>query len=167
MAVTASKQKSKNRLDFGAALNEALFNDDNTAYTEFNQQSEEHNVSEENHIKEIDINDDANTKEYTEQNNDIQEDNNEQKINKVNTQVGEQTTTIEEHRDFHTADNSQIDDDDDAEMFLALAKGGRGVQRSVYFENDVYQYLQAKSEKYNVKFSNVVNLLLKESIFKK
>jgi len=46
-------------------------------------------------------------------------------------------------------------------IFKSLAKSDPGVQRSVYFERDVYDYIQSISEEYNVKFSNVVNLLLK------
>lgn len=59
------------------------------------------------------------------------------------------------------------DEDEDDAIFASLIKGGRGVQRSIYLESDVYHYIQSKSEKYNVKFSNVVNLLLKEAIYKK
>ena len=62
---------------------------------------------------------------------------------------------------------NMFDDDDDDAIFSSLIKGGRGVQRSIYLESDIYRYIQSKADKYGVKFSNVVNLLLKEAIYKK
>lgn len=49
-------------------------------------------------------------------------------------------------------------------LFLSLVKGERGTQRSVYFESDVYEYIQSITKEYGANFSNVVNLLLKEAM---
>ena len=132
MAITS--KKSKTRLDFGEALNDALF---------YN------NPEPEQYKTEIDMP--------------------ETPIQRV-----EPTVPIETEREIFSQEaNTKVtshtsrliaDGLDDADMFLAIAKGPRGVQRSIYFESDVYQYLQAKSEKYNVKFSNLVNMLLREAI---
>ena len=41
---------------------------------------------------------------------------------------------------------------------------GRGMQKSVYLEEDVYQYIQSAVEEYNLKFSYVMNSLLRTAI---
>lgn len=134
MAITS--KKSKTRLDFGEALNDALFYN--------NPESEQYKAD-------VDFLDRGSQQSEVIMPNNVEQ----------HTIVQEVNTVIEP-----TQTKSKLIDNglDDADMFLAIAKGPRGVQRSIYFESDVYQYLQAKAEKYNVKFSNIVNLLLKEAI---
>lgn len=133
MAITS--KKSKTRLDFGEALNDALF---------YN------NPEPEQYQAEIDAQDSS-----TQQLETI-----------VPNKVERQTITQDVNTHIEPTRTSKLIDDglDDADMFLAIAKGPRGVQRSIYFESDIYQYLQTKAEKYNVKFSNLVNMLLREAI---
>lgn len=133
MAITS--KKSKTRLDFGEALNDALF---------YN------NPEPEQYQAEIDVQGSANQQVET----------------IVPNKVEQHTITQDVNTHIEPTRTSKLIDDglDDADMFLAIAKGPRGVQRSIYFESDIYQYLQTKAEKYNVKFSNLVNMLLREAI---
>ena len=133
MAITS--KKSKTRLDFGEALNDALFYN--------NPEPEQYQV-------EIDVQGSANQQVET----------------IVPNKVEQHAITQEANTYIEPTRTSKLIDDglDDADMFLAIAKGPRGVQRSIYFESDIYQYLQTKAEKYNVKFSNLVNMLLREAI---
>lgn len=171
--MAATSKKVKSRLDFGAALNEALFAD-NEVNNDINNEDEI--TGDKNDIT-IRDEDDLDTS-----NND---DENEQATANHPDSIDDVATRNDNNSSDHTTDNTgvltthaplinsrkdvtyeDIEEDEDADMFLAIAKGNRGVQRSVYFESDVYQYLQDKSERYDVKFSNVVNLLIKEVIYK-
>lgn len=161
--MAATSKKVKSRLDFGAALNEALFADDevnnniNNEYDTTDDEDSNKNKDEPSERTQINnqINSDTPTTEIKNQENIINEPTDKVVVNETLQHASKQYTTYED-----------IEDDEDADMFLAIAKGSRGVQRSIYFENDVYQYIQDKSERYNVKFSNVVNLLIKEAICK-
>lgn len=50
------------------------------------------------------------------------------------------------------------------EKRLLQTKKSRGVQKSVYFDADVYAYIERLSEKYHLKFSAVLNELLRDMI---
>lgn len=50
------------------------------------------------------------------------------------------------------------------EKRLLSSKKSRGVQKSVYLEADIYDYIENLSEKYHLKFSAVLNELLRELI---
>lgn len=47
---------------------------------------------------------------------------------------------------------------------FSLKQKGRGVQKSVYLEEDVHNYIQSKCDKYNIKYSQVLNEILREAI---
>ena len=53
---------------------------------------------------------------------------------------------------------------DDIDAMLSMMQTGRGVQKSVYLDEDVYNYIQAKGKKTNAKLSNVLNLLVRAAI---
>jgi len=56
---------------------------------------------------------------------------------------------------------------DDLDKILSMTgKSKRGQQKSVYFDSDVYEYIDEKSRKNGVPFSFVLNLILKEYIKK-
>lgn len=54
--------------------------------------------------------------------------------------------------------------EDDIDALLTSMQSGRGVQKSVYLDEDVYNYIQTKCKKTNAKFSNVLNLLVRSAI---
>ena len=56
------------------------------------------------------------------------------------------------------------DDEDDIDTMLFSMKQSKGFQKSVYLEDDVYQYIQNKCEKTGAKFSNVLNILVRSAI---
>lgn len=60
------------------------------------------------------------------------------------------------------AETPKIRDPFDAKF--AQKQKGRGVQKSVYLEEDVHNYIQSKCEKYNIKYSQVLNEILREAI---
>ena len=47
---------------------------------------------------------------------------------------------------------------------IKKGKKSRGVQKTCYFEADVYQWLEEKSERTGVPFSTVLNLALKQAM---
>jgi len=52
---------------------------------------------------------------------------------------------------------------DELDQILAMTgKNKHGQQKSVYFDSDVYRFIQEKSRKNGVPFSLVLNLILKE-----
>ena len=55
-------------------------------------------------------------------------------------------------------------DEDELDILLNRLQTGKGVQKSVYIEEDVFNFIQAKCEKTNAKFSNVLNLLARSAI---
>ena len=132
--MAVTSKRAKGRIDFGVALDDAIYIGQDTG-----------NQSEDN--KEIAQKDETNKTEINIEN----ETNNEREVVVYNNNIMET--------------NSDQQDKNDAEnIFLSLVKSDRGMQRSVYFESSVYTYVNSVAEKYGVNFSNVVNLLLKDSI---
>ena len=52
----------------------------------------------------------------------------------------------------------------DIEAVLTSSQNGRGVQKSVYLEDDIHNYIQSMCKKTNAKYSKVLNLLLRNAI---
>ena len=64
----------------------------------------------------------------------------------------------------NTEITQEENDEDELDILLNRLQTGKGVQKSVYIEEDVFNFIQAKCEKTNAKFSNVLNLLARSAI---
>lgn len=49
-------------------------------------------------------------------------------------------------------------------LFTPYVKKKKGTAKNVYLEEDVYQFLQAVADRYNVSFSKVINILIQDLI---
>mgnify|MGYP003310640263 CR=1 FL=1 len=85
--------------------------------------------------------------------------------------VGKETTNTETEAKEPTAKGDKAEEEileeeteDELDILLNRLQTGKGVQKSVYIEEDVYNFIQAKCEKTNAKFSNVFNLLARSAI---
>lgn len=166
MAVTSKTAKS--RLDFGAALDSALYIDSNARAKD--ESSKSHDALD-NQMP-VNLDNQASINQEGLQN-----------VHEESVIVDEEilvSTEIEEVAEIVPAAHSKrvgVSKQKDKiashpvqksnntnDVFAALAKNEKGFQKSVYLENDVYKFIHEKSTTYNVNFSNIVNMLLREAI---
>lgn len=149
-----TKNNRSSRLDFGKALEQII--------------PIEEAVNPKNEVKKLNVEPDVNIKPevstsmkaededgITEKKN-LKEQHDVPETKQLETHITQKESTLEEKTSKRTSNNSAL--------FKSIARSGRGVQKSVYFENEVYEYIKSISDEYNANFSNVVNLLLKEYI---
>lgn len=150
--MAATKKGVKSRLDFGAALNEALF-------VEKNEIHEEESIKKTTEMKpESVLNEQIEVKAVEEQPSEEVQIIKNQGIEESQKpkMVSQKKKVVKKEEEIKTTISNE------AEKFKALASKRQGATKSVYFERDVLDFLMSKSEQYNVKFSKVVNLLIKE-----
>lgn len=182
MAVTGKKVKS--RLDFGEALDAALFDVDegasktlsedhkpvepiiaghSTQDEEVNSNVEALHVEKSKSSQDPNINPNEPNNNFNQQEVYVQHETPTSNSNTYNTPHFTEEQVAPPSYDPPKKISDTPSSTKDA-MFRSLMKNGRGVQRSVYFENDIFQYLETKAVEYDVKFSHIVNMLLREAI---
>lgn len=75
--------------------------------------------------------------------------------------VVEKKEPVKPKKSSNPKDNTGIKD---IEAVLTSSQNGRGVQKSVYLEDDIHNYIQSMCKKTNAKYSKVLNLLLRNAI---
>ena len=75
--------------------------------------------------------------------------------------VVEKKEPVKPKKSANPKDNTGIKD---IEAVLTSSQNGRGVQKSVYLEDDIHNYIQSMCKKTNAKYSKVLNLLLRNAI---
>ena len=152
--MAATKTPKRARLDFATMLNESIATigeqdmESNKVDTIINQPIET---------------DSSNTKKEETTHDHIKEDITIESEGK-NEEKAKQPKKNEKPVKEYTETKPKKASNNQSNVFLSLTKSTPGVQRSVYFEASVFEYIQKISNQYDVKFSNVVNLLLKQAI---
>ena len=151
MAATASKKKT--RLDFAAAVEEAVAPITPT-------QEEVDTVKQEKQVEIIKETIDTAVQTAKVKNEAVIV----EETERIENSVMKKEPTRKKKEKIITQDQEEEDEDDPLDALLTSMQAGRGVQKSVYLEEDVYQYIQSKCKKTNAKFSNVLNLLVRSAI---
>ncbi len=97
--------------------------------------------------------------------------NSEEPIENINQEVMTEDNSNNVEKNINATEKSEIAEDtveetetDDLDELLSSMSQASGKQKSVYLEYDNYTYIQEKCEKGNVKFSTVLNILLRKAI---
>lgn len=149
MAATSKGTRSRLDLGFGAAISEALFDtdivQDEQKENKINEATEPERELEATEVKKETVS--APLEEPK------------QESAKPQTEIASETQTVQ------ASNNSFSLTNDSADFLLhSLPKNERGVQKSIYLKNDVYNFIQDKADKYNMNFSSVINILLEAVI---
>jgi hypothetical protein len=167
MAVTSKTAKS--RLDFGAALDSALYIDSNarakdeseTSYDALDNQMPV-NLDNQAPVNQEDLQD-VHGEESVIVDEEVLISTESEKVAEIVPVAHSRRVGVSKQKDKITSPPSQKSNNTN-DVFAALAKNERGYQKSVYLESDVYQFIHEKATTYNVNFSNIVNMLLRDAI---